>query len=177
MNTHRRKNDTSLYPILPTLVVTTHLSISRRYFPRGWCGRWHSEGARRVGAWCISRSFFTKRSSLTIQTIHCWNGSWWMVVSLQRPSLLTYLLTKFSRYSSVNSSKNVRWTHRPTQILATRWLHLVNCLYSGLSRCGPKFQNNLFGNRGKSVDTSQQRIWVTRTRRQVSQLSIVPRNS
>ena len=32
MNTHQRKNDTSLYPLLPTLVVTTHLSISRSSF-------------------------------------------------------------------------------------------------------------------------------------------------
>ena len=31
-------------------------------------------------------------------------------------------------------------------------------LHSGLSRRGPRFQKNLFGNRGKSVDTSKQRI-------------------
>ena len=32
MNTHRQKNATSLYPLLPSLVVTTHLSISISYF-------------------------------------------------------------------------------------------------------------------------------------------------
>ena len=33
MNTHQRENATSMYPLMPTLVVNTHLSISRRYFP------------------------------------------------------------------------------------------------------------------------------------------------
>ena len=36
INTHQRKNATSLYPLLSTLVVTIHLSISRSYFP--WVG-------------------------------------------------------------------------------------------------------------------------------------------
>ena len=129
--------------------------------------------------WCLMHFevILTRRSRLTMQTIHCLNGSWWMVVSLQRPSLLTHLLTKLLRDSSVTSSNNGHWTHRPTQILATRWLHLVNWMHIGFSRRGPRFQKNLFGNRGKSVDTSQQRIWVMRRRRRVSQLSIIPRNS
>ena len=177
MNTHRRKNATSLYPLLPNLVATTHLSISRSYFPQRLV--WKMALWRSPSGWCLMHFevILTRRSRLTMQTIHFLNGCWWMVVSLQRPSLLTYLLKKFSRDSSVTSSKNGRWTHRPTQRLATCWLHLVNFLHSGLSRRGPRFQNNLFGNRGKSVDTSQHRIWLMRRRRRVSQLLIIPRNS
>ena len=158
-------------------MVTTHLSISRRYFPHMLV--WKMALWRGPSGWCLMHFevILTRRSRLTMQTIHCLNGSWWMVVSLQRPSLLKYLLTKFSRYYSVTSLKNGRWTHWPTQILATRCLHLVNCLHIGLSRHGTRFQNNLFGNCGKSVDTSQQRIWLTRRRRRVSQLSIIPGNN
>ena len=177
INTHRRKNATSLYPLLPTIVVTTHLSISRRYFSHRLV--WNMALWRSPSGWCLVHFevILTRRSRLTMQTIHLLNVSWWMVVSLQRPSLWTYLLTKFSRDSSVTSLKNGRWTHRPTQRLATSWIHLVNFLHSGLSSYGPRFQKNLFGNRGKSMDTSQHRIWVMRRRRQVSQLSIIPRNS
>ena len=177
INNHRWNNDTSLYPLLPTIVVTTHLSISRRYFSQRLV--WKMALKRSPSGWCLMHFevILTIRSRLIMQNIHCLNGSWWMVVSLQRPSLLTYLLTKFSRDYSVTSSKNGRWTHRLTQRLATHWLHLVNFLHSGLSRRGPRFQNNLFGNCGKSVDTNQQRIWVMRRRRRLSQLSIIPRNS
>ena len=56
------------------------------------------------------------------------------LISLQSTSLLTYILTNFSRDSSVTSLKNGRWTHQPTQRLATHWLHLINCLHSGFSR-------------------------------------------
>ena len=177
MNTHKRKNATPLYPLLPNLVVTTHLSISRKYFPQRLV--WKMALWRSPLGWCLIHSevILTRRSRLIMQTIHCLNGSLYMVVSLQRPSLLTYLLTSFSRDSSVPSFKNGRWTHRPTQILATWWLHIFNCLHSGLSRRGPRFQKNLFGNWGKSVDTIQQRIWVMSRRRQVSQLSVIPRNS
>ena len=177
VNTHRRKNATPLYPLLPTLVVTTHLSISRRYFSQRLV--WKMALWRSPSGWCLMHFevIFTRSSRLTMQTIHCLNGSLWMVVSLQSPSLLTYLLTKFSRDSSVTSLKNGRRTHWPTQRLVTRWLHLVNSMHSGLSRRGTRFQKNLFGNRGKSMDTSQKRIWGRRRRRRVSQLSINPRNS
>ena len=142
MNTHRRKNATLPYPLLPTLVMTTHLSISRIYFPQRLV--WKMALWRSPSGWCLMycEVILTRRSRLTMQTIHCLNGSWWMVLSIQRPSLLTYLLTKFSSDYSVTSSKNGRWTHWPTQRLATRWLHLDNCLHSGLSRRGPRFQNN-----------------------------------
>ena len=168
MNTHRRKNATSLYPLLPNLVVTTHLSISRRYFSQRLV--WKIALWRSPSGWCLMHSevISTRRSRLTMQTIHFLNGSWWMVVSLQRPSLLTYVLTKFSRDSSVTSSKNGCLTHQPTQRQATRWIHFVNCLHGGFSRRGPRFQKNLFGNRGKSVDTIQHRIWVMRRRWRVS---------
>ena len=177
MNTHWQKNATSLYPLLPTLVVTTHLIISRRYFSQRLV--WKMALWRIPSGWCLMHFdvILTRRSRITMQTIHCLNVSWLIVVSLQRPSLLTYLLTKLSRDSSVTSSKNGRWTHRPTQRLATRWLHIFNCLHSGLSRRGPRFQKNLFGNRGKYVDTSQQMIWLMRRRLWVSQLSVIPSNS
>ena len=177
MNTHRLNNATSLHPLLPTIVVTTHLSISRRYFSQRLV--WKMKLWRSLSGWCLMHFevTLTRRSGLTIQTIHWLNVSWWMVVSLKRPILLTYLLTKLSRDYSVTSSNNGRWTHRPTQRLATCWLHLVNFLHSGLSRHGTRFQKNLFRNCEKSVDTSQQRIWVMRRIRRVLQLSIITSNS
>ena len=135
MNTHRWKNSTSLYPLLPTLVVTTHLSISRRYFYQRLV--WKMALWRSPPGWCLIHfeEIMTRRSMLTMQIIHCLNGSWWMVVSLQSPRLLTYLLTKFSRDSSVTSSKNGCWTHRQTQRIATCWLHLINCLHPCVTPC------------------------------------------
>ena len=94
MNTHQRENSKSLYPLLPIIVVTTHLSISRRYFSQRLVCKmalWRSPPG-----WCLIHFevILTRRSKLTMQTIHCLNGSWWMVVSLQSPSLLTYLFKK-----------------------------------------------------------------------------------
>ena len=116
MNTHQRKNDTSLYPLLPTIVVTTHLSISRRYFSQRLV--WKMALWRSPSGWCLMHFevILTRRSRLIMQTIHFLNGSWWIVVSLQWPMPWQSTVQKVDKMEPAGG-QSLGWPVRSTTIL------------------------------------------------------------